>query len=211
MVRKNKKAGFQLSVSFLVTLIITIAIFTFSISMLRKFFGHAEDVKMVWDERSEKEIERLMDDGSRIAIPFDKKTIRNGEFDSFGIGILNILNTGATNNFEITVKFNKAFRKDNSPICDISDSSNCGQPEGWLLTSGGTDIAEGVNINMPVSNNEQRKFLLGVEVGGADKGTYIFDMLVCADNGEAEDLAKCPNAGYTYPYDSLKKIYVDVR
>ena len=98
----NRKAAVELSVNFLVILIICIVILASSIYITKKFFTHAVNIKDIYDERTEKEIERLLDDGSKVAVPFDKKTIGNGEFDSFGIGIMNVLNTGAKNDFEIS-------------------------------------------------------------------------------------------------------------
>ena len=152
----NKRA-FELSVSFLVILIICIAIFSFSIYIVRKFFTHAENLRMTYDERTEREIEQLLDDGSRIAIPFDKKEIGNGEFKTFGIGVLNILNSGSSNTFEINVHFNQAFNKRSVKICDILDSSSCGSPDQWLQTTGDTGfIGSGVTIQKTIKNKNGR-------------------------------------------------------
>ncbi len=201
----TRKASFQLSVNFLVILIICIAIFSFSVFILKKFFTQAETIKMTYDERTEQEIERLLDDGSRIAIPFDKKTINNGDFKTFGIGVLNILNTGESNNFMINVSFKKAFDKRNEPICDIMHGGidmytvNCGSPETWLQTTAGTPTGQGVSIRKTIKNNEQEKFLLGVDVKNAPAGTYIFDLSV-----------EYYNSTDWVSYDTLHKLYVDV-
>ncbi|MBU0628678.1 MAG: hypothetical protein KKC75_05780 [Nanoarchaeota archaeon] len=187
----NKKAGFELSVNFIVILIICIVIFGFSIGILKKFFSHAETIKMTYDERTEQEIERLLDDGSRVAIPFDKKTIGNGEFKTFGIGILNTLNIGSSNEFQVNVRFNKAFNKGNDVLCSVDPptSGSCGSPDTWLQTSttaNGIDYS-GVTLQKTVKNNEQEKFLLGVSVKGAPAGTYVFDLTVCYANSDTED------------------------
>ena len=198
----NKRA-FELSVSFLVILIICIATLSFSIYIVRKFFTHAENLRMTYDERTEREIEQLLDDGSRIAIPFDKKEIGNGEFKTFGIGILNTLNIGMENKFRITVGFNKAYDKKNVLICSISDQrkppSVCGEPNSWLKTSTGTNSSSGVLIQKTVKNNEQEKFLIGMQVKNALAGTYIFDLNVQYETPPT----------YT-PYDTTHKLYVDV-
>lgn len=198
----NKKAVFQLSASFIVIIIICIVVFSFSIYIIKKFFTHAEIIKMTYDERTEKEIERLLDDGSRIAMPFDKKTIYNGEFKTFGIGVLNTLNIGSRDDFKINISFNKAFDKRNTKLCDISegDTANCGNPGTWLQTTAGRGDKFGVVIEKTIRNNDQEKFLLGVGPKNAPAGTYIFDLDVKYKN-ETDDWN---------PYDTLHKLYVDV-
>lgn len=208
----KRKAALNLSVSFLVIIIICIAIFSFSIYFLKKFFTHAEEIKMVYDERTEKEIERILDDGSRVAIPFDKKTIYNGEFKTFGIGVLNMLNTGPSNNFEIYIYFNKAYDKENTKICEAPNPCWSTYPNDWLIISSGTqDSVSGVTIPKIIKNNEQEKFLLGVEPKNALPGIYIFDLMVCVDAGAAieDDTSKCPGS-LPDPYDNLHKLYVEV-
>jgi len=200
----NKKGGFELSVNFLVILIICIVIFGFSIYIVKKFFTHAETIKMTYDERTEREIESLLDDGSRVAIPYDKKAIGNGDFKTFGIGVLNTLGTDLSNVFDITIVFNKAFDRRNDLICESPCSgsgcihqSQCGYPDTWLQSTQGSGVElDGVTITKSIKNNEQEKFLLGVGVKDAPKGTYIFDLSVTYDSGNS--------------YDSLHKLYVDV-
>jgi hypothetical protein len=195
----NKRAAFQLSVNFLVIMIISIVVFASSIYLINKFFTQAETIKLTYDGRTEKEIERLLDDGSRIAIPFDKKTISNGESKTFGIGILNVLNTGASNDFDINISFNKAFDNRNNEICTIVNLDTCGYPQTWLQTSSGTQGLSEISIQKTIPNNQQEKFLLGVEVKGAPKGTYIFDLDVKYNN----------NTNWI-DYDTLHKLYVVV-
>ncbi len=197
----NRKAALQLSISFIVIIIICIVVFSFSIYTIRRFFTQAEIIKMTYDERTEKEIERLLDDGSRIAIPFDKKTISNGEFKTFGIGILNILNKGYFNDFRINITFNKAFDKRNNELCDTAkgNTPDCGNPSTWLQTTAGLGDDSGVIIEKTIKNNEQEKFLLGVNVKGAPSGTYIFDLDVSYNNDT-----------HWIQYDYLHKLYVDV-
>lgn len=198
----NKKATFQLTLNFLVIIIISLVVFGFSVYLIKKFFTHAETIKMTYDERTEKEIERLLDDGSRIAIPFDKKTIHNGEFKTFGIGILNMLNIGPSDNFRVNISFNKAFDKRNNELCNINkgDTVKCGSPGTWLQTTTGVGDVSGAVIEKRIKNYEQEKFLLGVDVKGAPSGTYIFDLNVDYQN----------QSGNWNPYDTLHKLYVDV-
>lgn len=198
---KRKKGVLNLALTFIVIMIIAIVVFSFSVYMIKKFFRHATIIRMGYDERTEQEIERLLDDGSRIAIPFDKKTIENGKFETFGIGVLNILNIGPINYFNVSVVFNKAFDKRNVQICDKSNTASCGHPDKWLETvySSGK-VGYGVSIAKRIKNNEQEKFLLMVEPKDAPSGTYIFDLNVTYLNDTTNWLM----------YDTLHKLYVDI-
>ncbi|MBW2989624.1 hypothetical protein KY358_04885 [Candidatus Woesearchaeota archaeon] len=204
----NRRSALQLSVNFIVILIICIVVFTFSIYILRRMFSHAETIKMTYDERAEKEIERLLDDGSRVAVPFDTKSIFNGDSGTFGLGVLNILGTSSSNTFQINISFNKAFGRDNDLLCSLSnkDTSLCGNPESWLQSSSGGNIGYGLLFNRSIRNNEQEKFLLGVGVKNAPSGTYIFDL----DVRYHDDTDPIPSKWNFVAYDTLHKLYVSV-
>jgi len=197
MKKQHKKGGLQLSINFVVILIICIVIFSSSLYIIKKFFTHAEEIRMAYDERTEMEIERLLDDGSRVAIPFDKKKIYIGEFDTFGIGILNMLGINPAE-FKITIEFNKAFDKDNDVVCATPPPApvgpqppapnTCGDPNTWLQT---TEYPSGpLTIIKSIKNNEQEKFLLGINVQTDEPGTYIFDLEVCYKNSNTENVAQ---------------------
>ncbi len=195
----RKKAALQLSVSFLVILIICIAAFSLSVYIIKRFFTHAEKIRDIYDERTEKEIERLLDDGSKVAIPFDKKIIYNGEADTFGIGILNMLDTGAENEFQITINFSKAYDKENEEQCDMTNPGECGNPQKWLKAYSGISSSSGLIIDKTIRNNEQQKFLIGVEPKYAPAGLYVFNLNV-----------EYLNDSKMLPYDTLHKLYVEV-
>jgi len=199
-----KKAAIQISMSFLIMLIISIVIFTMGIFFINKFFTKAEGIKLVFDEKTSAEIERLLDDGSRVAIPFDKKTIRNGNFDTFGVGVLNMEDISPAN-FKVKVRFNKAVR-DSDTICERSYNPPqalgqfCGDPNVWLRTSKGQGTVEnGVEIERNIKKYDQTKFLIGVAVKDAPQATYIFDVITQYDDG-----------GVWREYDTTHKIYLEV-
>jgi len=193
----NKRAALNVSVNFLVIIIICIVVFSLSVYIIKRFFTQAEEIKMIYDERTEKEIERLLDDGSKVAVPFDKKTIYNNKFGTFGIGVLNILDTASDNKFKIMVNFTKAYDKKNQEICQ----TGCGPPNSWLKISyGEKQPEEPIIIEPTIKNNEQKKFLIGVEPKKALSGLYIFDLLVKYEN----------KTGGWERYDALHKLYVEV-
>ncbi len=210
----NRKAAIEMSTGFIVMLIISLVIFTFSVYFAKQFFGGAQRLKDIYDERAEREIERLLDDGSRVAIPFDKKTISNGGFDTFGIGVLNVIGLRAENNFRISIKFSKAFDRQNAQICQIP--ANCGDPNTWLKSNAGDgDLAAGITFEKIIRNNAQDKFLIGVGVKDAPFGTYVFDVRVCVDDKDNVNNEGSPQPGCDGPfpdaYENVRKLYVEVR
>ena len=115
---KGKKA-FELSSTFLVILIITIVVFTGSISFTKKFFASADDMRASIDSQTEADIQALLyQEGSLVAIPTFKKTIPRGQTDNFGIGIRNV--AGDTMNFYALVSFSKGFTVNEEVIQGIN-------------------------------------------------------------------------------------------
>lgn len=98
-----KKKGFTLSITFLVTLIITMTIFSMGIYMIKEFFSATQDIEAQITADIQKEVERrLMESGDRVAIPLNKATIDQGKAKAFGLGILNTL--GETSNFYVKME-----------------------------------------------------------------------------------------------------------
>ena len=208
----RKKAAIELSVSFIIVLIISIVIFSMGIYLANKFFSHGQGMIFTFDERTMQEIENLLDDGSRVVIPFNNKVIHNGESDTFGIGVLNIGNSDKPY-FKIRIKWTKAVLDDDTictpgPDYTTTMKGDCSSvnPGYWLQTTEGFTYEDfpnqGVDINRKIEVNEKAKFLAGFNVKGAKPGTYIFDVKVT--NGEV------PEESLYHNYDSIHKIYVNV-
>ena len=96
----NKKA-LELSINFIVIVIISLVIFGMGIGIANKFLGQAEVIKQDLDQQTENQINAMLDSGDRLAIPIDNKIIEKGKSDVFGLGILNIL--GQTRTFTVTI------------------------------------------------------------------------------------------------------------
>lgn len=169
------KKAIQLSLNFLVITIISIVIFGMGIYLMNKFLGHADDTVFQWEERQKKEIEDLLSQGKVVAIPFDSKTIQQKKSDSFGVGIMNILDESPVD-FRIDVIFSKAYDGPNV-LCDHDDTSGCGvDPDTWLRSS--TQMGGPLNITKTIKRYDQEKFLVGMRIGDAVPGIYTFDLRV---------------------------------
>ena len=72
----NKKA-LELSITFIVLLIISITIFAGSLFFLQKFYKTATETREAIDRQTEAEIRALLRGGSPVAIPLAKQKIKS--------------------------------------------------------------------------------------------------------------------------------------
>jgi hypothetical protein len=190
----NKKA-FAVSVNFVIILILSIIVFTIGIYIVNRFFDFAKEEKLRWDDLTRREIDAALDSGDRIAIPRYKQTVANGEFASFGVGILNVLQ-GPPKEFRVRIDFALASTND-IEICNAASAATCGNPDSWLRTV--YDEEAPIEFTLQIKNNEKKEFLVGFDVIGAPKGTYIYNVDIDYKDGVWKD------------YDNLYKLYVDVK
>jgi|GEM_PF-4066812 len=116
---KNKRA-IELSINFIVMLVLGIAMFAGGLAFASKFFMKAEQVRTNLDSQTQKQIEKLLDSGTPVVIPISTKEINKNKFDTYGIGVL----AKYYGNYIIDVHYKSAFRKDKTAI--VADA------EAWL-------------------------------------------------------------------------------
>lgn len=98
----NKK-GIELSVNFVVMLIIAMTIFGMGLVLFGKFFGEAENIRENLDEQTKRELQQQMiNSPEQVVIYPTQMTIEKGKGSVFGVGILNI---DETDDFTITTTF----------------------------------------------------------------------------------------------------------
>ena len=108
------KKGIQLTLNFLVTVIIALAIFGLGIKFISNLAGDATELESLTTEQLDKRIENLVCGTDKVCIGTNKKIIQKGNFDVFGIKIINILET---QEFNINIDVSKII-KDNEEITD---------------------------------------------------------------------------------------------
>ncbi len=171
----NKKA-MELSINFIVILIITIVIFASSIFMTAKFFKSTTDYQSSIDENTEAQIRALLSEGSRVAIPLNNMEIKLGHQNYFALGIANRLrHLDGYADFDVNISFAKAYTSSSVSIC--ADSAECPLIEQeWLLAK---------DKSVTLKNNEDESIMIMVQVGSSlasgkptEAGTYIFDVEV---------------------------------
>ncbi|MBN1544399.1 hypothetical protein JW898_02965 [Candidatus Woesearchaeota archaeon] len=182
----HNKKGIELSINFIVMLILAVAVFAGGLMFAAKFFGQAEQIRGSLDAQTEKQIEKLLDSGSPVVIPLSTKEIFRNKFDTFGVGVL------AKNNgvYEMIVQYSEAYKADKSPI-----SANAND---WLQVP---------LTKQTLKKNEKGKFLIGVSVPKtAEKGTYLFNVRVDYKG----DLSAEPPIPALEPYDNPLQFIVKV-
>lgn len=158
---KNKK-GIELSINFIVMLILALAMFSGGLMFVTKFFGHAEKVKGSLDAQTEKQIEKLLDSGSPVVIPISTKEVFRSEYTTYGVGVLAQFNGKYTLNVEYQNGFEKSTKKE-----ILKTQVNAQE---WL---------SGVPATIDLKKNEKGKYMILVTVPkGIPSGTYIYKATV---------------------------------
>ena len=84
----NKK-GIQLSVNFLVVIILGLVILGLGTSLFYKLISTSKDIVLDVDKQTEERLERMMQTGGLVVISDVTKNIKAGEFADFYLGITN--------------------------------------------------------------------------------------------------------------------------
>ncbi len=175
----NKKS-LELSLNFLVIIIISITIFGLGIYFISNLAQEAEDLRELTLAQIDEQIRDLTCEGSdRICMFAEKIKIQRGKVGYFGIKILNILDS---ENFQVVVNPSSplGYKRDNSPIA-------------------GPELIINPKIRPPIyiKKNEDKTIGIGVQVpqDAPIGGTYIINVEI-------------RNSGNLYV--PLQKLYVEV-
>lgn len=156
--------GIELSINFLVVIIISIVMLGLGILLIRNFFGTVEEIRTELDAQTDSELTTLLQEGQMVAIARTRKTIEPGKAGIYGLGILNIYKEKKT--FEINIE---------SPTPAGYDSQNQGinqDTSTWLL----------YQKTITLEPAEQGKIGIRVEPSkGITKGEYIFNVEITAE------------------------------
>lgn len=152
------KKALELSLTFLVVVIISIVLFSLGIKFIYDLSNEANEIdKMSTDELDKKFAQLSCESSDRVCIGIIRKIILPDSFDTFGIKIINIEPTA---NFLVEVKPSKAFNKQNTEIPN--------------------NINFKYNTNeIMIDKNEEKSLGIAFEVPkDAVSGTYGFGVIV---------------------------------
>ncbi len=164
----NKK-GIELSVNFLVIVIISLVILSSGILIVRQYFSTAEDIKTQLDEQTERQIEASLGQGKLISIPFKKKTIGRGDSDIIGLGILNIYDN--QKEFNVNISLSNAYDNNKNQI-ETDEEIDIRYENSFELDSKEKKIIP-IRIAVP-KQIPSGNYIFNVEIDQYDKITKIY-------------------------------------
>lgn len=190
---RNRKASLELSINFIVMLIIAVVVFGFGIYFLSTLGQGASMAAQQISQDSEMQIQALLDSGEQIIVYPEQKEVKRGDSAAFGVGVLNILRV-AEAEFAIGVECSSFTAKDGTPG-SCPDQSDL---EDWTFKH---FIAENPEPRTyTVKRNENQMISLPIKASGdATPGTYVFDVYVCYEEREGKDIIVCKEDSQTYP------------
>ena len=181
--RKHKKA-IELSINFIVMLILAVAMFSGGLVFLKKFFSKTGEMKDNLDSQTEQQIEKLLDSGSPVVIPVHTKSIYRSKSDTFGIGVL----SDEAIKYVVEFEAMSAYDKEKNPIS--------GDAISWLSFA---DDTSG-KIKKTIAKGKKEKFLVLVDVpSNAVKGTYPFKVTVYKESTKDENI-------YDFPVEMIVQV-----
>jgi len=191
------RRGIELSVNFMVIIIIAIVVFFFGAKFIFNLVSEATEIQQLSNEQLDAKISDLLCSGSqKVCIGQDRQSAQRNGLAVFGMKIINA--DTAQRNFDIIVRKSAAFKNDKSPIVSINLNP----------------IPETRSITLKPNDGKTLGLGVSVDKAGVESGTYIFDVIVCFDDGKTGDDAtgKCPVtlSGANKDLYDFKKIYVEV-
>ncbi len=124
------KRGFEMSIGLIVLLILSIIIFSFSIYLLFKWFGSAEELKAEIDKSTHDQIINALKSGNQlVAIPLAIQDVKRGNFVTFGVGVRNVV---SEKQFSMSTTFSGAYLPNGNVICRAGESCATYIEEHWL-------------------------------------------------------------------------------
>lgn len=171
----NGKKGMELSINFIVMLILAIVIFGFGLKIGYSIIFKSNEMADTVSKDAEKQLTGLLTSGSKVAIPEGIKKLKPGQSYALGIGIYNILDEENAQ-FSVVISPENYYKDENSegePFADLDETSGNikdSKDNVWVLRPRTQEI----------NPNEKKVISVPIKVpSGAKRGTYVFNIAVC--------------------------------
>lgn len=166
----QSKRGVELSINFIVMLILGIVVFGFGLMMIPKFFGVASSASEELDSQSEQMLrDRVLNDGKVAAYPENFDLKRSGT-RIVGLGINNV---GLGQSFGAAIKLSSQPAGASFVPSDWTYAGDIEKGDGWYELS---------ESPVRIERNEQEIIEVAFRVpSDAVKGEYTFALLVKSD------------------------------
>ncbi len=195
---KSKK-GMELSINFIVMLILAIVIFGFGIKIGYQIIFSSNEMADKVSADAEKQLTSLLTSGTKVAIPEGIKKLKPGQSYALGIGIYNILDAENAQ-FSVGIAPEKFYQNENSEGVEFARESN-----GNIVdATRETDVWVLKPRPQPINPNEKKVISVPIKVpNGAKRGTYVFNIAVC-------DSQTCDMDDVTNRYGDLHQVMINV-
>ena len=187
----------ELSINFIVMLILSLVMFGFGMFIFRGVFSTA--TTQIENIPSEEAVylEACIDEGNEVCLPVVRKKLRIGDTTVFGFAINNRI-TDST--FSIYTNFATAENDDPNFQVNLQE---------WTFVEEGSSLVSSHSIK----NNEYDMIPLAYRIPkGTPSGEYVFDVYVCSTNDGGFTVRggdPCGGAG-SYIYGPKQKIYLEI-
>ena len=190
---KMKKKGIELSINFLVILILSIVVFGFGISFLARIAKVATEMELPSEEKFY--LEACLNEGKSVCIGTNRRVAKIKETIILGLGISNTI---GKDTFSVYNEFKRAVLDDDSSFDSDSIEDNKVP-----------DTLEGPK-EVLIEKNENHNALLSYVVPlGTKAGEYVYDAYVCMDGTAENERDPCEKHGAKV-YGGLHKVYIEV-
>jgi hypothetical protein len=191
------KKGIELSVNFIVMMILTIVVFSFGIKFAYDVYHRSVTISENMDKQTQEKIKGMLFEGQIVAIPENTKSIKILGTDYFGLGILNQL--GEKRNFKFFIKWDTA----------VDPNGNKFEPEITNIEASDWTTKDESRVYEIKDNGFELVTIDFTPPAGTKKGTYVFNVNVCYDVSSGATNDKCPQS-YPYLYDYTHQIRIEV-
>ncbi|MBN1502962.1 hypothetical protein JW930_05450 [Candidatus Woesearchaeota archaeon] len=189
-----QKKGLELSINFIVMLILAIVIFSFGLVFVAKILSETDRQIGLLPEAEELALDACLNEQNLVCLPNNKKELEPGKSHVFGLAVQNY--AGESKEFSVLVELSLAIDNEGNEITPIDAAE-------WTFQS---------HEPFMLANNEQMKLTIPFTIPiHAEQGEYAFNVNVCfKDDTHPDDAEKCPDAAYPDLYDTTHKIRIMV-
>ncbi len=181
----RKKGAIELSLNFIVTLLIALVVFGFGLKLGYDLIFKSDELASKVGKETEDKLRSVLSTGTKVAIPEGMKKLKPGESYALPVAVYNILDSEKV--FSVAVEPYRYLRNENEEE-DFAPETK------WTLDARKESLKP----------NEKRVFSVPMKVpSGAKKGTYIFNIAVC-------DSAECRFGDPAIRYGDPRQFMINV-
>ncbi len=189
---ESKKAAMELSVTFLIGIILGVLILGIGLIIFFKLLAPLSIIEGELPDSFDILVKDCVDNGKKTCIPEIQKDIHIRETKTFGLVINNIY--GETKNFKPYIRFSTGVLENGDEVSNIDVSK-------WTFST---------FREITLENNKYETVKIPMQVpSGTKRGTYIFNVNVCFDSDVNKDNLKCTSQ-YPSLYDNTHQITIVV-